>query len=356
MHPLAHLKASFATACLLILAMLLISTPASADPNIIALPAGESVQNKNLFTAPSPLASTNSQQNINQRQAQILYPYALASLMAHSYKLNRSDRSQTQMNFERLKFLKLEPLTIGDLATEESKKHFHNNESQRFSHKGSGLQARAFIHRKSGTVIVAFAGTDFERSYRSAVTISAAVKISWGYRHRILTEARHLCARLQNLPDIKQIILTGLSLGGAVAQYAGIACDLPVVAFNSLALPKILRQDAYRLGSTLRKEKNESITQALDQHLQQTIFAEVEGEYLNNKETWGNWLIQNPHPEGAMIFTIPPAREEESHRNRHWAPQLVDALEKASRYQFSKHFGKGFSLQNRPGKSKQKTP
>ncbi|WP_281646602.1 hypothetical protein [Parendozoicomonas sp. Alg238-R29] len=315
-----------------ILLALVISLPVFASQSILHLPGG-------YFFTPATLVGTpatdedNPKINIDKLQAKALYPYALASHMAHSYKLERSKPADHHWNFDRLEFLKLEQIKAIDLPVSASKT-FKPRVTKRFEHSHSGLQARGFIHRPTSTVILAFAGTDFDATYRSAVTISASSQIAYGFRHQILTEARRLCRHLKNTPSIKSIVLTGSSLGGAVAQYAGLACNVPAVAFNSLELPDSLRRDAiyHRSKENLTEE---TATEAINTYNKNwLILAEVEGEYLNNKSTWGNTLFQNPHPEGVPVYVIPANTTKLSIKKRHWTPALVDSIEKASNYQF----------------------
>lgn len=308
-----------------VFAFMLVSTltvsPVFGSPSLLYLPQGEFTPPTEFFvfadrTSRNPTATTN------MRQAEILYPYALASHMAHSYKLVRSKKRDHHWNFDRLNFLQLTPLN--EQTIPKPCRSIFKASTQRFEHHSSGLQARGFLHAPTRTLILAFAGSDFDLGYRSRTTLLSSTKIVWSYHSRILDEAQKLCQELQESEHYERIILTGSSLGGAVAQYAGLACDLPVVAFNSLALSKELR------GLAIRARHNEETSTTPASGL---ILAQIEGEVLNST-SWSSYLLQNPHPAGVPIFMIAPANPRLNMLKRHTTSALVAGLEKLTGYHF----------------------
>ncbi len=308
-----------------VFAFMLVTTlsvsPVFGSPALLHLPLGKFTPPTEFFVFAdrgirNPKAITTS------RQAEILYPYALASHMAHSYKLARSKAKDHHWNFDRLNFLELTP--IDERMIPSSCKHLFKTKTQRFEHHRSGLQARGFLHKPTRTLILAFAGTDFDLGHRSRTTLFSSTKIVWSYQARMLDEAHKLCRELRESERYAHIILTGSSLGGAVAQYAGLACDLPAIAFNSLALSKELRSTA------LRARHSDANTSTAASGL---ILAQIEGEVLNGT-SWSSHLLQNPHPAGVPIFMIAPANPHLSMLKRHSTSAVVAGLEKLAGYHF----------------------
>ena len=312
-----HLKA-----CCITFATLLLSLPILGSPTIITLPDNQTAQIKDLrkYTPESKIG--NPLRSITPTEAQALYPYALASRLAHT------PRFKTFIQ-ERLAFLGLKTATYNDIP-EQALKYF-DTDTGYLSHWPSGLQARLFLHEKSKTAILAFAGTDFSFSSRSPITMSAAAQIAVGSQAWILEKGRRLCILIKDSPKVNQIIVTGISLGGAVAQFTGIACDAPAIAFNSLALDKSLQLRALRPAPSIEVPE-ELAEKTLITHTRQLIIAHIEDESLNNPDSPINWALQNEHPQGLTILTIPPENKKLNSRGRHWASPLMKAMEKHAGY------------------------
>ena len=305
---------------------------------VFVLPAGSSPAPEGLSQGNSTTSSSydligevrNPEITVDQDEARHLYPYGLASTLAYSYKLERSDPQKTRWNFARLEHQKLKPVTISDIPVNASK--LFKLKTGRFEDKSSGLQARGFIHTPTDTLILAFAGTDFEATYRSLVTASASVQIAWGYEPEILHEAASLCKNLKEGGRYKRIVLTGSSLGGAVAQYASLACGSQAIVFNTLALPENLRHNAAYSRSQIDQIPVDEVIKA---HEKTLILSEVEKEVLNNEETWGHYIMQNDLPKDMSVFVIPSANRTSSTTSRHWAPAVIEAIEKRAGYDFN---------------------
>ena len=102
-----------------------------AAPELLRLPDG--VESSSEFLTLDTLDSQQQRQKhpevlITTDQAKFLYPYALASYMAHCYKLNRSDPNSHDWYFDRLDFLKLTPLN--ELSTPPLPEILPINQSQ----------------------------------------------------------------------------------------------------------------------------------------------------------------------------------------------------------------------------------
>ena len=306
----------------LALAALLFSLPSFGNPVITTLPNNQSVEIRELREYKPKSETGNPLRSITSEEARTLYPYALASRLAHTPRFKGFIQ-------ERLAFLGLKPAEYGDIP--EKALPYFERETGYLSHWASGLQARLFLHEKSKTAILAFAGTDFSFSSRSPITMSAAAQIAVGSKAWILDKGRRLCVLIKDSPKVEQIILTGTSLGGAVAQYTGIACNAPVIAFNSLALEKGLRLRALRPAPSIDVPE-ELAEKMLTTHTQQLIIAHIEDESLNNPDSPFNWALQNAHPQGLTILTFPPEDKNLNNRGRHWASPLMKAMEKHAGY------------------------
>ncbi|MCL6269474.1 hypothetical protein M3P05_05910 [Sansalvadorimonas sp. 2012CJ34-2] len=271
---------------------------------------------------------------ISPQKAKSLTPYAFASQLAHTYKLNgKSEKSIATRN--KMLGYEMTPVDSKDLP-EPIKYLFIQDETQRFW-SYSGLQARAFYHHNKKNIVLAFAGTDFHPlMYRSYATAGTANLIAYGYSTPMLTQASALCRAFKEIPEVENIIVTGNSLGGAVAHYAGLACGAKTIAFNSLALPENLRQqaildyinyhsieDSFSIDPSYRSELSNAGTP------KQLELIEVEGEALNN--TKGMWIIQGQHPKNTPIQIVPSHDKKLGSVGRHWAPAVIKSLETHSR-------------------------
>lgn len=302
-----------------------------AAPELLRLPEG--IESSSEFLTLDTLDSQQQRQKhpgvlITADQARLLYPYALASYMVHCYKLNRSDPYIHHWNFDRLDFLKLTPLN--KLSIPPVTEALFNAKTGRFEHQDSGLCVRGLLHENSKTLILGFAGTDFDFGQRSRASIYSFSLIIWSINSSMLNEAAHLCQQLQESGEYEHIILTGSSLGGAVAQYAGIACDLPVVVFNSLALSKTLRTQAL----TANTQISDGLDKTLTEHKNNLILAKVHGEFLNNNKWLGGYVLQNSHPLGVPVHVIPPSNKKQNMIERHMPHAILAGLEKMAEYHF----------------------
>ena len=65
------------------------------------------------------------------------------------------------------------------------------------------------------------------------------------------------------------------------------------------------------------------------------ILSEIDGEFLNNEDTWINYFLQNTLPEKVSVIVIPPENATSTLMSRHRAPGVVRALEKQAGYAFA---------------------
>ncbi len=107
--------------------------------------------------------------------------------------------------------------------------------------RGSGMQAAVYEDMETNTLVLAFRGTEscssFKKLAECALDIAADSLLTFGedgpqFRHAF-SYAEDVVERY---PD-REIIVTGHSLGGGLAQAVGAALSLETFAFNSAPVP-----------------------------------------------------------------------------------------------------------------------
>ncbi len=100
----------------------------------------------------------------------------------------------------------------------------------------SGLQGRVFFHDRSNAAVIAFKGTEPNyagtgRAMVSDFVADLAVTMPLLIPRQV-AEALALVATWKHRLKGYHLTLTGHSLGGAIVQVVGLACDIRFVAFN----------------------------------------------------------------------------------------------------------------------------
>lgn len=104
----------------------------------------------------------------------------------------------------------------------------------------SGLQAAAFT--KNGKTIVAFKGTS------TAMDVVADLKLGAGINTSLFSEGEHFVS--QHAPG-EGVVVTGHSLGGAIAQTVGNRRRLPFVSFNAPGVALLASQNIATMNPAL---------------------------------------------------------------------------------------------------------
>jgi len=111
--------------------------------------------------------------------------------------------------------------------------------------KDSGMQAGVYSNRETGELVLAFRGTEacdfpcsFDETKESVLDLAADALLTLGedgpqFRHAF-NFAQEMASRYQD----QNIVVTGHSLGGGLAQAIGAALGLETFAFNSAPVPK----------------------------------------------------------------------------------------------------------------------
>ena len=204
-----------------------------------------------------------------------LYPYAVANMLVHNHSIKKIKQ-------DTLKQFKIEPIKKEDIPFEAQEWFFEINGIGIFA--GPGLQATGIINKKEKILILAFSGLDFadgstlidnankiamdifdddsgdddsgddaDAAEKEPSTINANNVMNWG---------QELCNALKKSdPTIyTKIVLTGTTVGGAVAEYVSLTCDVEAIVFNTLPLPGRLRIKATEHGSNHRNISKDILT------------------------------------------------------------------------------------------------
>ncbi|WP_217589261.1 Mbeg1-like protein [Lentibacillus saliphilus] len=143
---------------------------------------------------------------------------------------------------------------------------------------GSGFHARTYENKEDHTIVVAFGGTEMElKDYASDAAIA------FGYNMEQYDEAiDYVDDMMKRYPDHK-IVVTGHSLGGALAQYTSINTQIPAVTFNS---PGIKTRDYGFWEHPLSIWMSNNAMEPLTMHLNQNGFLNnlIENHVMENDE------------------------------------------------------------------------
>lgn len=141
---------------------------------------------------------------------------------------------------------------------------------------------------KDNKVIIAFGGADHRTEIKASVYWSWKFNITstwcnlfFGGKPTIYRQAAAIVNMIKSHPDMqgKEILISGLSLGGAIAAYAGIQTQTPTVCFNSC-----------QLGVGLQEEIGKEKLSTADR-------------FVTHLTTRGDWLT-NPFPGAGYIDRI----------------------------------------------------
>ncbi|GAB4270306.1 MAG: hypothetical protein Tsb0018_02470 [Opitutales bacterium] len=249
--------------------------------------------------------------------AQSVLPYAQMSDGANKYKATDSEVSGYKI------------LTKEELP-EELQKWMKDEKSQLLEDmkdwSSSGMRARIYQNIETGDVVLAFAGTELRplsgsmRSsdwWRMTYNLMSSSWQAGGGTPKIYSQAAEWTELLQKHFGNDKIIVTGVSMGGGLAQYAGLLHEVPVYAFNSVGLGGGTK-------STLREHY--STQDLLDfAALDLVTHVNVEGESLSE-----GWLLTYTIERDQLgkIYTVPCYSNKLYGPQRHDISVVVKSLEK----------------------------
>lgn len=128
---------------------------------------------------------------------------------------------------------------------------------------GNGFQGG--IYQGDGEVIVAFKGTALG-SDTTVSDLTADARIGVGVIPNQAGGAYRMVVTGKEIAGSRPITIVGHSLGGALAQVAGVWCELPFVAFNSPGMKDHIKASAYnvfkpvQMARTLKSKSPDQIS------------------------------------------------------------------------------------------------
>ncbi|GAB4270300.1 MAG TPA: hypothetical protein DIU37_01665 [Opitutae bacterium] len=204
-----------------------------------------------------------------------------------------------------------------------------DDESQRLEDleawSSSGMRARVYQSLGTGDIVLSFVGTESSPLngsrrasdwWRMIYNLMSSPYQAAGGIPKIYTQAAEWTELLQKHFPANNIILTGLSLGGGLAQFAGLFNEVPVYAFNSVGLgcgtKRILREH-YETQELLDTAALNLIT-----HIN------VEGESLSD-----GWVLTYivKRDQLGKIYKIPCYSDQLSGLQRHRGVAAIKSLE-----------------------------
>ncbi|MDN3611420.1 hypothetical protein QWZ16_17615 [Vibrio ostreicida] len=206
-----------------------------------------------------------------------------------------------------------------------------NKTQLKYIDKKTGLMATVLmpLDEQDNRVILAFAGTDTRFSITSGRTARGVLNSASAYNQISgllpddFKQAEALAEAIKAAYPDKELITTGTSLGGGLAQYAAMLTDSDAYAFNALGLgtgsiEKIMKKRQFNNMDELNQAAHETITNV-----------NLEGEALTYLFGW------YMPPQLGDIYTLPFCKGEDDWyqyltSNRfylHNIPQVIDNLE-----------------------------
>ena len=198
-----------------------------------------------------------------------LYPYALMSYFADMYKVDSSDPDKKNAIQKRVELLEEAGFTLYEVKQDLPtvwQTYYKEKTEKRLVVRKSGLKMRFYRNEATKTLVAAIAGTDFS----SKASMTSALNLANGIASDAAVFASDIINELQVVNPDYNIVLTGASQGGAIAQYIVAHTEgTSAVIFNSEFLYPSL---AIGLDSS------------------RVTHSYVEGEFLNGN----SWHIARP--------------------------------------------------------------
>ncbi len=155
-----------------------------------------------------------------------------------------------------------------------------------------------FKETASGKIVLSFAGTQLNAT--RAATVKSDVAQTLGVKDSAFQDADRLVKAFVDKYGKDNVEVTGHSLGGGLAQYAGIKHGTKVTAFNSMGLHVHLRD---RLGADKLDRANVTHVNSSGDPLSQ--YAENSRFGLDaSAQVWKRYVIETEHNGGHKMESI----------------------------------------------------
>ncbi|WP_299003386.1 hypothetical protein [uncultured Shewanella sp.] len=160
-------------------------------------------------------------------------------------------------------------------------------EQYKFIDENTGLMATVLLplSNNDNRVILAFAGSDtrvsiYGRTERGVINSASVYEQVNGGIPADFKQAKALAVSIKSTYPSKDLIITGTSLGGGLAQYAAMLTDSKAYGFNALGLGSGTREDIMTSrGFSTQNEFDEAANQSI-------INVNLEGEALTSLFGW----------------------------------------------------------------------
>ncbi|WP_216602304.1 hypothetical protein [Vibrio pectenicida] len=298
--------------------------------------AGSQANASSTYVEPDlQFTSKEEQQIIDKSTSEYVLRYAKLSQGAF---VSVANVKNTQDGFRRISTEEANFIQSSHKSTESQSISFppyidvdsKNNEQLKYIDKHTGLMATVLmpIDEQDNHVVLAFAGTDTRssikgRTERGVINSSSAYNQINGQIPDDFKQAEILAQAIKSAYPEKQLIVTGTSLGGGLAQYAAMLTDSKAYAFNALGLGK------GSLEHIIQKRQFESLEELNKAAEEKIVNVNLEGEALTYLFGW------YMPPQLGDIYTLPFCKGEDDWyeyltSNRfylHNIPQVIDNLQ-----------------------------
>ncbi|HQU08552.1 MAG: hypothetical protein B7X06_00295 [Verrucomicrobia bacterium 21-51-4] len=256
---------------------------------------------------PCPDYSEGQGVSMTQQEAQEVLPYAQMAYNAFRYK-----PSDCVVEGYHLSTKEEVPVDL---------QQYYDAKAQRLEDAHTGMIARIYIKDDdSGQRVVAFAGSELRfwqlrNIQRFTYNLMSNTAQALGYEPQVYTQAAKWAQSIQgNASEGPEVILTGSSLGGGLAQYAGLMMELRAVCFNAAGMSSVLKKfiETQSIGEVLRARAYSLV-----------VHVNVEGDWISSYA---------PGEQLGVRYVVPCYSEKIwgfgfGSENRHDASIVVKSLE-----------------------------
>lgn len=181
-----------------------------------------------------------------------------------------------------------------------------------------------FQWRNDGNVHIMFGGAGNLKAFASAITSLV------GIEDETFRNARKLVQDFAAMNPGK-VHVSGFSLGGALAQYAGISAGVPVTCFNSLALsPALIDKMVDWNGANLDKIKHAQVEHynAKDDWVAQGLQSSYSLKWLNLNQLGARHIVPEAYSRNISSYNrYGYVMENDSHNSPHMYAALTNTID-----------------------------